>query len=122
MRTAAKHSTLDWAWDTTALAELKIGGEDICELPGAELLQVEIVDTQACPKFHCDNVYIRLVTTYVGPATEYRFVGETMVNQAEQGSLVFLKGRKHPTHRDSVHHRSPAIPEGVKRLCVVLDC
>jgi len=85
-------------------------------------LRLEIVDTQSCPKFHCDNVYVRLVTTYVGPATEYQFVGEPAIHRAGQGSLVFLKGHQHPTHRDSVHHRSPAIPAGGRRLCVVLDC
>lgn len=85
-------------------------------------LRIEVVDTQACPKFHCDNVYVRLVTTYVGPATEYQFVGESAIQRAKPGSLVFLKGHQHPTHRDSVHHRSPAIPHGARRLCVVLDC
>ncbi len=85
-------------------------------------LRIEIVDTQSCPKFHCDNVYVRLVTTYVGPATEYQMVGESAIQRAKQGSLVFLKGHRHPTHRDSVHHRSPAIPHGGRRLCLVLDC
>jgi hypothetical protein len=84
-------------------------------------LRIEIVDTQSCPKFHCDNVYVRLVTTYVGPGTEYQFAGEEAIHVAGPGSLVFLKGHKHPTHRDSVHHRSPAVPSGSKRLCVVVD-
>ena len=84
-------------------------------------LRIEIVDTQSCPKFHCDNVYVRLVTTYVGPSTEYQYVGESNVRVSGLGSLVFLKGHKHPTHRDSVQHRSPAVPPGTKRLCVVID-
>lgn len=84
-------------------------------------LRIEVVDTQSCPKFHCDNVYIRLVTTYVGPCTEYQYAGEEAIHTAGLGSLVFLKGHKHPTHRDSVHHRSPAVPDGTKRLCVVVD-
>lgn len=84
-------------------------------------LRVEIVDTQSCPKFHCDNVHVRLVMTYVGPSTEYQYVGESDVRVSGLGSLVFLKGHKHPTHRDSVHHRSPAVPPGTKRLCVVID-
>jgi hypothetical protein len=84
-------------------------------------LRIEIVNTQSCPKFHCDNVYIRLVTTYVGPCTEYQYADESDVRGSGLGSLVFLKGHKHPTHRDSVHHRSPAVPLGTKRLCVVID-
>ena len=33
-------------------------------------LRVEVVDNKTCPKFHCDNVQVHLVTTYLGPATE----------------------------------------------------
>jgi hypothetical protein len=41
MRIAAKHGALDWAWDRTALAELKIAGDDICVLPRVEFPRVE---------------------------------------------------------------------------------
>lgn len=84
-------------------------------------LRIEMVRTQSCPKFHCDNVHVRLVTTYHGPTTEYQFTGEDVVRVAPLYGLVFLKGHKHPTHRDGVHHRSPEVPDGSKRLCVVID-
>jgi hypothetical protein len=80
------------------------------------------VNKTTCPKFHCDNVRVRLVTTYLGPGTEY--VGADApqeVRSAPAFALVFLKGHKHPTHADAVHHRSPALPPGGKRLCVILD-
>jgi hypothetical protein len=80
-----------------------------------------MVKTQSCPKFHCDNVHVRLVTTYFGPATEYQFAGEDAIQVAPLYSLVFLKGHKHPTHGDAVYHRSPEVPAGGKRLCVVID-
>jgi len=84
-------------------------------------LRIEMVQTQSCPKFHCDNVHVRLVTTYHGPTTEYQFNGSDTIHAAPLYGLVFLKGHKHPTHRDSVHHRSPEVPSGTKRLCVVID-
>lgn len=84
-------------------------------------LRIEMVQRQSCPKFHCDNVHIRLVTTYHGPTTEYQFTGEDAIHAAPLYGLVFLKGHQHPTHRDSVHHRSPEMTPGTNRLCVVID-
>jgi hypothetical protein len=83
-------------------------------------LRVEVVDRATCPKFHCDNARVRLVATYHGPATEYCTAGDGTVRQAPPGALVFLKGQKHPTHADTVRHRSPRLAPGSRRLCVVL--
>lgn len=85
-------------------------------------LRVEVVDKQSCPKFHCDNVRMRLVTIYHGPTTEYvRVDAPEAIRVAPLFALVFLKGCQHPNHADAVHHRSPAVPPGSKRLCVILD-
>lgn len=84
-------------------------------------LRIEITRTQACPKFHVDNINVRLVTTYLGPTTEYQYAGENKTHTAPLGGLVFLKGHKHPTYRDTVHHRSPEVPTGLRRLCVAID-
>lgn len=91
------------------------------ETPQASL-RVEVVNTNTCPKFHCDNIRIRLVTTYHGPGTDYIFVASpNNIRQGPTGALMFLKGHQHPTHSNTVLHRSPMVPPGVKRLCVVLD-
>ncbi len=84
-------------------------------------LRIELVQTQSCPKFHCDNVSVRLITTYHGPTTEYRYVNDETVHVAPRYGLVFLKGYKHPTHQGSVLHRSPKVPNREKRLFVVLN-
>jgi hypothetical protein len=85
-------------------------------------LRVELVDKTSCPKFHCDNVRVRLVTTCHGPGTEYvRADAPDDVRSSPAFALVFLKGHKHPNHADAVHHRSPPVPPGGKRLCVILD-
>ncbi len=110
--------------------ECSVLKRDIAELAQSFLVQfqlrtlrlrIEIANIQSCPKFHCDNVNIRLVTTYYGPTTEYQFVGDQLVHTAPLYGLVFLKGHKHQTHRDLVLHRSPEVPAGTKRLCVVID-
>lgn len=66
-------------------------------LPQAKL-RIELTRSQSCPKFHCDYLNVRLVTTYFGPTTQYQYAGE-----------------------DTVHHRSPEVPIGEKRLCVAID-
>ena len=84
-------------------------------------LRIEITRNQPCPKFHCDNVHVRMVATYVGPTTEYQFAGDSTTHVAPAFGLIFLKGHQHATHRDTLHRRSPEVPDGVKRLCVAID-
>ena len=85
-------------------------------------VRLDLADVQACPKFHSDNVLVRLVTTYVGPGTEYiETCRPDVVHRAAPGSLVFLKGHRHPTHRDAILHRSPALARGSRRLSVAID-
>jgi hypothetical protein len=119
---------------TCGLAEVGVACEvlkrDIIELAQSFLVQfrqqtlrlrIEIVNTRSCPKFHIDNVNMRLVTTYLGPATEYRFIDDAAIHSTSLYDLVFLKGHKHPTHSDRALHRSPEMPPGTKRLCVAMD-
>ena len=84
-------------------------------------LRIETTQSQSCPKFHCDNVNVRLVTTYFGSATEYQYAGDSLTHEAPLAGLVFLKGHKHPTCGDTVHHRSPDVAEGERRMCAVID-
>jgi hypothetical protein len=83
-------------------------------------VRVEIVTKRMCPKLHCDNVHVRLVTTYCGLGTEYT-IDAGPVLQAPPGSLVFLKGYRHPTHMNRVRHRSPDVPTGQRRLSLAVD-
>ncbi len=86
-------------------------------------LRIEVADKQSCPKFHCDNVFVRMLTTYAGPATEYVYLDRPhSICQAPLNALVLLKGHRHPNHQETVHHRSPEIPQGEKRLCVIYNC
>lgn len=84
-------------------------------------LRIEATRTQSCPKFHCDNLHVRMITTYLGPTTEYHYIGESVAQSAPSQALVFLKGRKCATHRGTVLHRSPPVLNGQMRLCVAID-
>lgn len=85
-------------------------------------LRLELVDKVACPKFHCDYVRLRMIKTYVGPGTELCPANDLeSVTQTGTGSIVFLKGSRDRRHRHQTLHRSPEVPAGTLRLCLVLD-
>jgi hypothetical protein len=103
------------------MADLALGFMARFEQKRVEL-RIDLADEQSCPKFHCDNVDVRMVTTYAGPGTEYVYANEPgTIHRAAPGALVFLKGHRHPTHTDSVHHRSPPVRRGVRRLTLAID-
>jgi hypothetical protein len=116
----------------------------LAHLADARRLRVSFgaVRTDQCRKFHVDYVRYRLVTTYVGPGTEWvpdeavrrealdhppdcpcdankEIVREaSAIRHAVPGEVIVMKGARHPNHRGAVH-RSPPI-EGTGRVRVVL--
>ncbi len=105
-------------------------------------IRLRLLDAAMCPRFHVDNLPVRLVTTYHGPGSEW--LPEAAVNreglgapstdkpeiirdsdaiqQLEVGDLALLKGSgwEGNEHRALVH-RSPALAEGQKRLLLTID-
>ena len=93
-------------------------------VPGRPItLRIDVCDTTTCPKFHHDQRFLRLVTTYCGPTTQYMLAdrGERVLN-AEAWELLLFKGGNHPTFSQSVLHRSPPMKRGQRRLAIVIDC
>lgn len=116
----------------------------LAEVSGARRVRVSFgaVRTDQCPKFHMDYVAYRLVTTYLGPGTEWvpehavdraaldhpndcpcdankNIVPDLgLVRHAEVGEVLLMKGALHSNGRGAVH-RSPSI-EGTGRVRVVL--
>ncbi len=102
------------------------------------------VRTDQCRKFHIDYVRYRLVTTYVGPGTEWvpdhavrrsaldappvsateanqQIVSDSSaVRRAAAGEVVVMKGADHPSGRAAVH-RSPPIggSDGVRVVLAI---
>jgi hypothetical protein len=116
----------------------------LAHLADARRLRVSLgaVRTDQCRKFHVDYVRYRLVTTYVGPGTEWvpdaavrrealdhppdcpcdankEIVKDaSAIRYAVPGEVIVMKGALHPNSRGAVH-RSPPI-EGTGRVRVVL--
>lgn len=129
------------AWLTKDVASLIAR---LAHLADARCLRVSFgaVRTDQCRKFHVDYVRYRLVTTYVGPGTEWlpdeavrrealdhppdcpcdankEIVRDSSaIRHAAPGEVIVMKGALHPGQRGLVH-RSPPI-EGTDRVRVVL--
>ena len=85
-------------------------------------LRWEVTEHQSCPKFHCDNVFVRMLVTYFGPTTEFIEQSEPdVIYRAPLGAIVFLKGHQHPTYQDRILHRSPEFAAGEKRFCMIVN-
>jgi hypothetical protein len=97
--------------------------------------RLELTEKQNCPKFHVDNVQVRLVSTLVGPGTQW--VASEVVQQirersdcrdhlharpgeiamADRGDIVILRGKlsaADPSHWSL--HRSPPLGDDERRL------
>ncbi|MDC3958799.1 DUF1826 domain-containing protein [Polyangium jinanense] len=115
-------------------------------LSGVPRIQVFFgaVRNDQCRKFHVDYVRLRLVTTYLGPGTEWlpedavcreeldlappspaeanrRIVRDaSKIRRANAGDVVLLKGERYPDHERAAVHRSPPIQElGLTRVVLV---
>jgi len=115
--------------DIEALARCVL---DIFEDPVIEV-RLEVVETDACRKFHADYVAARLVTTYRGPGTEWLDradsrafaagvpMSELTIRRAGTGDIVLMKGRLWAPE-DALIHRSPPIAgTGVQRLVLAIN-
>jgi len=109
--------------DIAALAEIfgqVTGCDDLC-------LRLDVVQGDACRRFHLDNVPVRLLCTYRGRGTEYglaRAGGDPdPVMQMAAGDAALFRGGTWPCAAPSrLVHRSPPIAgRGETRLLLVLD-
>ncbi|MNT31432.1 hypothetical protein D3C72_1672660 [compost metagenome] len=96
-------------------------------------LRLRVLDGPMCPRFHVDNVPLRLLTTYVGPGSEWLqerdsgrgelHTAESSVDNIQQlqaGEVAILKGEKWQGNEGAgLVHRSPSAQQG--RLLLSLD-
>jgi hypothetical protein len=126
----------DWIFDLAALAQL-LG---VLAAVSRVQVRVEPVRGRACHLHHADMVTLRLLTTYVGPGTEW--VPETSLDRGQlcqgsnqgvvrggpaavrrlpTGAVGIFKGERHPGNRGlGCVHRSPD-SRGHPRLLVAID-
>lgn len=115
---------LEWIiHDTQALAHRFSNILDIHQLR----LRVELVRDNACRRFHRDNVRARLITTYVGPGSEY-VISDTPehtenIKSIPTGCPAIFKGKTWlDLPSQPILHRSPQIESTSQtRLVIVLD-
>lgn len=109
--------------DIAALADI------FANVMGAEYLRLrlDVVQANACRKFHVDAVTARLICTYRGTGTQYGMSPDgadpDAVYTVPTCAPIVLRGSLWPTHPPSgLRHRSPPIEStGETRLVLVLD-
>ena len=90
-------------------------------------LRFDVIQANACRKFHVDAVTARLVCTYRGTGTQYGLSENghdpERIMTAPTGSPIILRGTRWPeTPLSGLLHRSPPIAgTGETRLLLVLD-
>ena len=109
-------------------------------------LRIDAINKPMCPRFHTDYVRCRLVTTYVGPGTQWLphhlvnrsklghgnqgqpddksglFQKNVKIEQLDVGHVALLKGESWDGNNGSgLVHRSPHSENEYKRLYVTID-
>lgn len=108
-------------------------------------LRLAALSTAMCPKFHVDNIPVRLVNTYVGPGTEWLpleaieespsdewdehgklasggYYNKHHVQQMNTFDVGLLKGKAWSEHGDmAAIHRSCQLTKDSKRVLLTLD-
>ncbi|WEK31058.1 MAG: DUF1826 domain-containing protein [Candidatus Pseudomonas phytovorans] len=96
-------------------------------------LRLQVLTGPMCPRFHVDNVPVRLLTTYVGPGSEWlrerdsprrelhtAQVPVDNIQKLQVGEVAVLKGEKWQGNEGAgLVHRSPSGQQG--RLLLSLD-
>lgn len=85
-------------------------------------VRLDLIETDACRRFHADYVTLRMLCTYYGAGTQWcRTADAGTVHQLATGNVGVFKGRiamEEPT----ILHRSPPLRvTGGQRLLLVLD-
>lgn len=125
---------------TAVHEDLRMMSELLSDITGCPRVgvRIEVLDRAMCPRWHVDRVGLRLLSTWIGPATEWlddafadrRRLGSDDVmtdplgiNRADAGDILLLKGESWPDNvGHGVIHRSPSLTSTHPlRIIVALD-
>lgn len=85
-------------------------------------LRLEIVETDACRKFHADMVTARLLMTVSGPATQWIYADEPEnIFDMKTGAVGVFKGRLAAEVPHILHRSPPISTAGATRLLLVIN-
>lgn len=93
---------------------------------GSETLRVrlDVIETDACRKFHADQVTVRLLAPLRGPGTQWMRAGGTSPHpdgQLQIGDVGIFKGRVWADPTVILHRSPPIAGSGITRLLLVID-
>ncbi len=113
-------------WLEDDISDLAKRFADIMQAPYLRV-RLDVIDTNACRKFHIDAIHARLICTYRGTGTQYgiapRGQEPKRVFTVATGAPMIMRGTLWPENPASnMLHRSPPIAgTGETRLALVLD-
>lgn len=96
-------------------------------------IRLEIVETDACRRFHADNVTVRLISTFAGRATQWLSnadaaslrsgadLSDLTIRSLTAGDVALFKGRRWSPDGAIVHRSPPIGATGEQRLLLVID-
>lgn len=105
-------------------------------------VRLRLLKTAMCPRFHCDNLSVRMVTTYHGPGSEWLpeyavnraglgapkperpeiVTDESAIQRLQAGDIALIKGSGWEGNEErGLVHRSPVLADGEKRLLMTID-
>ena len=96
-------------------------------------IRLDVVETDACRRFHADYVTARLICTYVGPGTQWltaadaaalgegATVDSLTVQSLSTGDVGMFKGKTWVPDAPIVHRSPPILTTGERRLLLVID-
>lgn len=105
-------------------------------------IRLRLLNSPMCPRFHCDNLPVRMVTTYVGPGSEWLpehainrsglgaprperpeiVTDSSAIQRLTPGDIALLKGSGWVGCEErGLVHRSPGLDRDEKRLLMTID-
>jgi hypothetical protein len=87
-------------------------------------IRLETVTTDACSLFHVDRVRLRLLTTYIGPGTDWLDVTaapDERIRRLPEAAVALLKGSLWPGSPGCPHRSPPIAGTGQHRLLLSID-
>lgn len=86
--------------------------------------RMDLVYSDKCKGFHVDQVFVRSITTLVGPGTELKLTRTpNEIYKIDTGDTLLVKGNLYPGGNTKALHKSPRISHlGISRLLFVMDC
>lgn len=85
-------------------------------------LRLEVIETDACRRFHADYVTLRLLCSYVGPGTQWcRADAGDAICEVPTGAVGVFKGRELLDPPTVLHRSPPIVASGRRRLVLTID-